>query len=70
MSQLFKDVGEVRDFIVWCRGQRIQALEVGEVKVSFSPMAFVDPPPKRNEAEGKQPKRDPGTGYTEDELYP
>ena len=70
MSELFKDASEVRDFIAWCRKQKIQAVEVGEVKVSFSHLAFTDPPSPAPNRGKQQPKIDPGTGYTEDELYP
>lgn len=67
---IFKDASEVRAFISWCREQKIQGVEIGDIKVAFSPLAFVDPqsPSREHEAE-KPPKVDPSTGYTEDELY-
>lgn len=71
MSEIFQDESQVRDFIAWCREQKIQAVEIGEIKVAFSMLAFDDPQAHgKDPVSEKEPERDPGTGFTEDELYP
>lgn len=67
MSML-KDIGEVRDFIIWCREAQVLAVELGELKVHFAPSAYTRDVPQSPEP--PKGKVDPGTGYTEDELYP
>jgi hypothetical protein len=39
---MFKDVSEVKEFIIWARSQKIQALKVGEVEVHFGAAALID----------------------------
>lgn len=39
---MFKDVSEVKEFIIWARSQKIQALKVGEVEVHFGTAALID----------------------------
>ena len=38
----FENVDELKAFIQWAKGQKIQQLVVGEVTVVFSPMAFME----------------------------
>lgn len=70
-NRFFQDIGEVRDFLSWCRSQKVQGVEIDGIKVAFSPLAFDRAPPSSSDdAEKAPPAIDPGTGYTEDELYP
>lgn len=39
---MFKDTKELQDFILWCRKGRIKTVQVGDIKVEFSDLAFID----------------------------
>jgi hypothetical protein len=39
---VFKDVSELKEFIIWAKSQKIQALKVGEVEVHFGAGALID----------------------------
>jgi len=66
---VFKDVSELKAFIIWAKDNKINALKVGEVEIHFSPLAhttgledalrYTDPPagpltPKQIEAQKKE----------------
>lgn len=38
---LFQDIEELKEFLLWAKGERIQKVEVGDVKVEFSHLAFL-----------------------------
>jgi len=39
---MFKDTQELKDFILWCRDQRIKSVSTGQLTVEFSDYAFLD----------------------------
>lgn len=39
---MFKTPEDLKEFITWARSLRIKSLHVGEVRVEFSELAFVD----------------------------
>lgn len=41
-SQVFKNINEIKEFIVWAKQEKIARLKVEGVEVEFSPMALVD----------------------------
>lgn len=41
-KELFKSVNELKEFIVWAKSEKIQALTVGEVSIQFSAIAMID----------------------------
>jgi hypothetical protein len=38
-------IEEVKDLIIWAKGQKVQALSIGDIGVTFSPMAFFNDEP-------------------------
>ncbi len=38
---MFKNVQELQDFLTWAKTQQITKVEVGDVKVEFSPLAYI-----------------------------
>lgn len=44
-------IEQVKDLIIWAKGQKVQALSVGDVGVTFSPMAFYEEPLKPSNSE-------------------
>jgi len=46
LTMRFENVNELKAFIQWAKGQKIQQMSVGEVTVVFSPMAFMEEEPK------------------------
>ena len=38
---MFKDVEELKQFVIWARDQKIQQVKVGEVEVTFSALALL-----------------------------
>lgn len=39
---MFDDTQSLQEFILWCREAKIKALQVGDIKVEFSDLAFLD----------------------------
>lgn len=40
---MFKDISELKEFILWAKQEKIQALKVDNVEIAFSAYAFLDP---------------------------
>lgn len=38
-------IEQVKDLIIWAKEQKVQALSIGDVGVTFSPLAFIDESP-------------------------
>jgi hypothetical protein len=56
----FKDVEELKAFLVWAKGEKIKALQVGSVKVEFHELAMVgDLPELTNESEEPKNRTNP-----------
>jgi len=71
VEKLFTDLSTVKDFISWCREQKVQGFEAGDLKVTFSPGAFVVPEPEIDPEDVPEEQGvDPSTGFTDEELYP
>lgn len=44
-------IEQVKDLIIWAKEQKIQAISIGDVGVTFSPMAFYEEPLKPSNLE-------------------
>jgi len=38
---VFKDLSELKEFIIWAKSNQVNALKVGDVEIHFHPMAHV-----------------------------
>ena len=38
----FKSVGELKEFLGWCRNQKMQQVTIGDMLFVFSPLAYID----------------------------
>lgn len=39
---MFDNSEELKEFVIWAKGQRVLRLKVGEVEIEFSTLAFID----------------------------
>lgn len=55
----FKTATQLKNFITWAKSQKIAQLQVGDVQIVFSPLAFIDDVP--NEFDAPKPKTEERT---------
>lgn len=39
---MLNNINELKSFISWCKEEKIKSMEIGEVKIEFSELAFID----------------------------
>lgn len=76
---MFKTPAELKKFIKWAKSEKISQMQVGEVQIVFSPLAFIEEtanefePPKPRKTEEKNTQRtlidDAKSEDDEDLLY-
>lgn len=63
---MFKDVEELKNFILWAKNQKIKRLKLGDYEAEFSDLVYVE-----QLQEAQMPEQAPGDQQKEDEelLY-
>lgn len=65
---MIKSVQELKDLILWAKEQRISEFHINDVKITFSPLAFVDALSAQSDAEMVKVLKNLGEDTEDEEI--